>query len=118
MLMRIDNPEERSFYEKEAITNNWSLRELKRQFNSALYERLVLSRDKKGVKQLAEKGQLIETPQDSLKDPYVLEFVGLKENAKYSESELEQKLIDKLEHFLLELGKGVCFCWKTSSIYI
>ncbi len=109
MLMRIDNPEERSFYEKEAIANNWSLRELKRQFNSALYERLALSRDKKGVKQLAEKGQIIETPQDSLKDPYVLEFVGLKENSKYSETELEQKLIDRLEHFLLELGKGFAF---------
>ncbi len=109
MLMRIDNPEERSFYEKEAIENNWSLRELKRQFNSALYERLVLSRDKKGVKQLSEKGQIIETPQDSLKDPYVLEFVGLKEDVKYSENELEQKLIDKLEHFLLELGKGFAF---------
>jgi len=109
MLMRIENPEERSFYEKEAIANNWSLRELKRQFNSALYERLALSRDKKGVKQLAEKGQIIETPQDSLKDPYVLEFVGLKENSKYSETELEQKLIDRLEHFLLELGKGFAF---------
>ena len=109
MLMRIDDPQERSFYEKEAIINNWSLRELKRQFNSALYERLVLSRDKKGVKQLAEKGQIIETPQDSLKDPYVLEFVGLKENSKYNETELEQKLIDKLEHFLLELGKGFAF---------
>ncbi len=69
MLMRIDNPEERSFYEKEAIANNWSLRELKRQFNSALYERLALSRDKKGVKQLAEKGQIIETPQDKFKRP-------------------------------------------------
>ena len=109
MLMRIDNSEERSFYEKEAIENNWSLRELKRQFNSALYERLALSRDKKGVKQLAEKGQIIETPHDSLKDPYVLEFVGLKEDTKYSETELEQKLIDKLEHFLLELGKGFAF---------
>jgi len=109
LLMRIDNPEERSFYEKEAIANNWSLRELKRQFNSALFERLALSRDKKGVKELAEKGQIIETPQDSLKDPYVLEFIGLKENSKYSETELEQKLIDKLEQFLLELGKGFAF---------
>ena len=74
-LMRIDK-NERQFYEKEAIENNWSLRELKRQFNSALYERLVLSRDKKGVKELAEKGQKIENPKDSLKDPYVLEFLG------------------------------------------
>ncbi len=109
ILMRIDNLDERSFYEKEAVSNNWSLRELKRQFNSALFERLVLSRDKKGVKQLAEKGQIVETPQDSLKDPYVLEFVGLKENSEYSETDLEQKLIDKIEHFLLELGKGFAF---------
>ncbi len=109
LLMRISNPDERSFYEKEAISNNWSLRELKRQFNSALYERLILSRDKDAVKELAEKGQIIETPQDSLKDPYVLEFVGLREDSFYSETELEQKLIDKLEHFLLELGKGFTF---------
>jgi predicted nuclease of restriction endonuclease-like (RecB) superfamily len=108
-LMRIDNQDERKFYEKEAIENNWSLRELKRQFNSALYERLVLSRDKNGVKQLSEKGQIIEKPQDTLKDPYILEFVGLKESTRYNETELEQKLIDKLEHFLLELGKGFAF---------
>jgi predicted nuclease of restriction endonuclease-like (RecB) superfamily len=108
-LMRIENQDERKFYEKEAIENNWSLRELKRQFNSALYERLVLSRDKNGVKQLSEKGQIIEKPQDTLKDPYILEFVGLKESTRYNETELEQKLIDKLEHFLLELGKGFAF---------
>ncbi len=109
ILMRIDNEEERKFYEIEAIENNWSLKELKRQFNSALYERLVLSRDKKGVKDLSKKGQIVEKPEDTLKDPYILEFVGLPEETKYSESELEQKLIDKLEHFLLELGKGFTF---------
>ncbi|MBA7545583.1 putative nuclease YhcG [subsurface metagenome] len=103
-LIRINNLEERKFYEIEAIQNNWSLRELRRQFDSALYQRLVLSRDKKGVKKLSEKGQVIETPKDTLKDPYILEFIGLPENTKYSESQLEQKLIDKLEHFLLELG--------------
>ncbi len=108
-LMRIENKSERKFYEKESIENNWSLRELKRQFNSALYERLALSRDKKGIKELAEKGQIIEKPQDSLKDPYVLEFLDLPENYKYSENELEQQLIDKLQHFLLELGKGFTF---------
>ncbi len=109
ILMRIKNREERNFYEIEAIKNSWSLKELKRQYNSALYERLVLSRDKKGVKELAEKGQIIEKPEDVLKDPYVLEFVGLPEEEKYSESDLEQSLIDKLEHFLLELGKGFTF---------
>ncbi len=109
MLMRLDNIEERKFYEIEAFENNWSLRELQRQFDSALYERLVLSKDKEGVKKLSEEGQIIENPKDALKDPYILEFLGLPEKTKYSENELESKLIDKLEHFLLELGKGYTF---------
>jgi len=109
MLMRIDNVEERKFYEIETAENSWSLRELQRQFDTALYERLALSRDKDEVRKLSEKGLLIEKAQDSLMDPYVLEFLGLPEETKYSESELEQKLIDKLEHFLLELGKGYAF---------
>ncbi len=108
-LMRIDSIEERKFYEIEAIDNNWSLRELRRQFDASLYERLALSRNKNGIKELSEKGQVIENARDSLKDPYILEFIGLPETNKYSESELEQKLIDKLEHFLLELGKGFTF---------
>ena len=108
-LMRIENPAERSFYEIECATNNWSLKELKRQYDSALYERLALSRDKKGINQLAHQGQLIEKPTDMLKDPYVLEFLDLPEHSHYSESDLEQALIDKLEHFLLELGKGFTF---------
>ena len=108
-LMRIENEDERKFYEKEAYINNWSLRELQRQFDSALYERLVLSRDKKAVKELSEKGQIIEKPTDTIKDPYILEFIGLSENSKYSETELEQRIIDELEHFLLELGKGYAF---------
>lgn len=108
-LMRIDNPEERRFYEIEATENNWSLRELQRQFDSSLYERLALSRDKAGVKALAQKGQIIEKPEDMIKDPYVLEFVGLPELPQYNESELEQKLIDHLQTFLLELGKGFTF---------
>lgn len=108
-LIRIDNPEERRFYEIESIQNSWSLRELKRQFDSALFQRLALSRDKKGIKKLSQHGQIIEKPKDSLKDPYILEFIGLPENTKYSESQLEQHLIDKLEQFLLELGKGFTF---------
>lgn len=109
MLMRIDNVEERNFYEIETAQNSWSLRELQRQFDTSLYERLALSRNKNEVKKLSEKGLIIEKAQDSLKDPYVLEFLGLPEETKYSETELEQKLIDKLEHFLLELGKGYTF---------
>jgi len=108
-LTRIENKEERKFYEIECFENNWSLRELQRQFNSALYERLVLSRDKKKIQELSEKGLVIENPKDSLKDPYILEFIGLPESVSYSENELEQRLIDKLEHFLLELGKGYTF---------
>ena len=108
-LMRIDNPEERKFYEIESSQNNWSLRELKRQFDSALYERLSLSKDKEKVKSLAVQGQIIENPCDIVKDPYVLEFLGLPEKVYYSESELESRLIEKLENFLLELGKGYTF---------
>ena len=108
-LMRIDNPDERKFYEIESSQNNWSLRELKRQFDSALYERLSLSKDKEKVKSLAVQGQIIENPCDIVKDPYVLEFLGLPEKAYYSESELESRLIEKLENFLLELGKGYTF---------
>ena len=108
-LMRIDNPDERKFYEIEATSSNWSLRELKRQFDSALYERLSLSKDKEKVKLLAQQGQVIENPNDIVKDPYVLEFLGLPEKSYYSESELERRLIEKLENFLLELGKGYTF---------
>ncbi len=108
-LMRISNPEERRFYEIEAKDNNWSLRELQRQFDSSLYERLALSRDKEGVKALAHEGQVIDTPKDIVKDPYVLEFIGLPELPQYNESELEQRLIDNLQTFLLELGKGFTF---------
>jgi len=108
-LMKIDNQDERKFYEIEAKNNGWSLRELRRQFNTALFERLVLSRDKKSVKELSGKGQIVTKPIDTVKDPYILEFLGLPEESKYSETELEQKIIDKLEHFLLELGKGFTF---------
>lgn len=108
-LMRINDENERRFYEVESIKNNWSLRELKRQLNSALYTRLSISKDKNQILELATKGQIIEKPIDVIKDPYVLEFLGLEEKSSYSESELEQKLIDKLEHFLLELGTGFTF---------
>lgn len=108
-LMNINNRDERRFYEIESRQNQWSLSELKRQFNSGIYERLALSRDKKGVKSLADKGQIIGNPHDVLKDPYVLEFLGLDENTHYSESDLESAIIDKLEIFLLELGKGFLF---------
>lgn len=109
ILMRMDNLEERNFYEIEASKSNWSLRELRRQLDSALYERLALSRDKNAVKELSLKGQIIEKPVDVIKDPYVLEFLGLPERHKYSEYDLESEIINKLEMFLLELGKGFTF---------
>lgn len=109
ILMRIENEDERRFYEIEAQKNNWGVRELQRQFGSALFTRLALSRDKEKVKELSEKGLVIEQAKDVIKDPYVLEFLGLPEKASYSESEFEQQIIDKLEHFLLELGNGFTF---------
>ena len=105
-LMRISDPKERKFYEIEAANNNWSVKELNRQFDSALYQRLALSRDKDKILELSKKGQVVEKPEDILKDPYILEFTGLKELPEYSESRLEQSLIDELQSFLLELGKG------------
>lgn len=108
-LMRIDDENERKFYEIEALKNNWSVRELERQYDSALYTRLVLSRDKDKVKELSEKGLIIQKPKDMVKDPYILEFIGLPEHSSYSENQLEQQIINKLEHFLLELGNGFTF---------
>lgn len=117
-LMRISDPDERRFYEIEAANNNWSVRELNRQFDSALYQRLALSRDKEAVKELAIKGQTIKKPEDILKDPYVLEFTGLPELPQYTESKLEQRLIDELQTFLLELGKGFSFVGRQQRITI
>ena len=107
--MRIENPEERKFYELEATNNHWSLRELERQYDSSLYERLALSRNKDEIVKLSQKGQIIEKPQDLIKDPYILEFTGLPELSRYSEKKLETRLIDNLQMFLLELGKGFTF---------
>ena len=108
-LISLADKKERDFYEIEAFEQNWSLRELRRQFDSSLYERLALSRNKKEVKQLSRKGQIIEKPDDMLKNSYVLEFLGLDEKPGYSETDLETAIINKLESFLLELGKGFLF---------
>ena len=108
-LMRISNIEERHFYEIESVKNDWSLSELKRQYDSSLYERLALSKNKDEVMLLSQKGQIIEKPADAIKDPYVLEFLQLPELPVYSETELENKIIDHLQQFLLELGKGYTF---------
>jgi predicted nuclease of restriction endonuclease-like (RecB) superfamily len=108
-LMRVDKAGARAFYEIEAIDNSWSARELERQLNSLLYERLALSKDKKGVMRLALKGQTIQRPADVFKDPVVMEFLGLPASPRLVESNLEEALINNLQAFLLELGKGFAF---------
>lgn len=108
-LLRVENEIERQFYEVESYINQWKLKELERQYNSGLFERLALSRDKDSVLKLARKGQSVNRPEDVLKDPLVLEFLGLEENSHYSESELETAIINEIEKFMLELGKGFFF---------
>ena len=108
-LCRLKSSEERRFYEIEAAQNYWNLDELKRQFNAALYERLILSADKERVKELSTHGQIIKQPKDLIKDPYILEFLGLEDKPEYSETEFETAIINKIENFILELGKGFFF---------
>lgn len=106
------------FYAKQCEKESWSVRELKRQMKSCLFERLALSRDKEAVLALGKEGLEVATPQDIVKDPFVLEFVGIRENAVYKEGDLEQRLIDNLEDFLMELGKGFAFVGRQYRINI
>ncbi|MBP7611622.1 MAG: DUF1016 family protein [Paludibacter sp.] len=108
-LMRMNNENERQFYEVESFVNQWTLKELERQFNSGLFERLALSKNKEGILELAKKGQIIAKAQDVLKEPLILEFLGLEEKIEYSENELESAIINQIEKFILELGKGFFF---------
>ena len=108
-LLSIEDDLARGFYEKQCLSEKWSVRELRRQIDSALFHRIALSKDKKGVLELSVKGQIIEKNNDIVKDPFVLEFLKIPENRKYSEKELEQKIINNLQLFLLELGKGFAF---------
>ncbi len=108
-LLRVEDPLARRFYEIEAIKENWSVRSLNRQICSSLYERVALSKDKDKVIELSRKGNVITKPQDVLKEPYVLEFLGMKGYSVYTETELEQRLITHLQEFLLELGSGFAF---------
>lgn len=109
LLLRIENPQERSFYEIEAAQGQWSLSTLQRQYQSSLYERLALSRDKDAVLRLATHGHTLEHPADILKNPLTLEFLGMETQEAYSETDLEQAILSKIQHFLLELGKGFLF---------
>ena len=108
-LMRVENEEARQFYEQEAARNRWNKRQLERQINTLLFERLLKSRDKDGVLELANKGQVTEHPIDIIKDPYALEFLGLPESHRLLESDLETALTTHMQEFLLELGAGFAF---------
>lgn len=111
-LLSISDKDKRGFYEKEAINSNWSVREMKRQINTSLYERLLLSKgeiNKQEVLNLATKGIELAKPSDMIKDPYVFEFLGLPEDKPVMESDLEKALVEQIEKFLLELGRGFMF---------
>jgi predicted nuclease of restriction endonuclease-like (RecB) superfamily len=108
-LLRMEDRLKRAFYEIETLKNRWSVRELKRQIDSLLYERVGLSRDKEGVLALAKEGELISSPAELVRDPYVFEFLGLKKEGLYTEADLERGLLDHLQEFLLEMGRGFCF---------
>lgn len=108
-LLSIENDFARQFYEKQSLNDNWSIRELRRQINSALFQRIALTKNKEEILKLSKKGQLIEKPEDLVMDPYILEFLDISKNGPYTEKDLEQKIIDNLQMFLLELGKGFTF---------
>ena len=108
-LMRVENEEARQFYEQEAARNHWNKRQLERQINTLLFERLLKSRDKDSVLQLANEGQATEHPIDVIKDPYALEFLGLPESHRLLESDLETALTTHMQEFVLELGAGFAF---------
>lgn len=109
LLLKVEKEEARNFYMLETVKDNWSTRVLERQINSLLYERLALSKDREKVLELSTKGQVVQEPADIIKDPYVLEFLDLKESRNFLEKDLKHALIDKLQAFLLELGKGFSF---------
>lgn len=108
-LITIEDPLEREFYEKECIAENWGVKTLHRQMESGLFMRLAVSKDKQGVLMLAHKGQQVQTPEDVVKNTYTLEFLGIEDKKRYKEKDLEDKLIDNMQMFLLELGKGFTF---------
>ena len=117
-LVKIDNDLERSFYEKQSVLESWSTTELKRQKETALFLRLAISQDKEGILKLAEQGKIIEKPSDILRDPYVFEFLKIPEPYNISEKELETLLLDNLQTFLLELGKGLTFVGRQYRVMI
>lgn len=117
-LIKLDDDLERNFYERQTVNENWSVRELQRQIDSALFLRLAVSRDKEGILSLAQQGIEVQKPEDVIKSTYTLEFLNLLESSQYTESDLEQRLIDNLQKFLLELGKGFTFVGRQYKITI
>lgn len=117
-LIKIDDDLERSFYEKQAVSERWGVRTLKRQMDSALFLRLAVSRDKEGILSLAKEGIEVQKPEDVIKSTYTLEFLNLPELDQYTEGDLEQRIIDNLEKFLLELGKGFTFVGRQYKITV
>lgn len=117
-LLGVSNDTARKFYEKQSVLENWGYRELERQINSSLFERLALSKDKKGILQLSEKGHIVTDPTEAIKDPYVLDFLKIPQSHRMTEKALEQKIIDNLQLFLLELGKGFAFIGRQYKISI
>ena len=117
-LLKIDDPLERNFYQKECENAHWGVRELKRQMKSMLFQRLALSKNKDEVLKLAQDGQIIEKPEDILKQPYIFEFTGLPQLPVYQEGDLEAALVENLSHFLLELGKGFAYIGRQQNIHI
>lgn len=118
LLIQISDNDKREYYELETANNNWTGRELERQINSGLYERLLLSNDKKSVLEVARKERQPESPTEIIKDPMVLEFLGLKPDAAYYEKDLERALITNLQAFLLELGNGFSFVARQKRILL
>lgn len=117
-LIKLDDDLERSFYERQTVNENWSVRELQRQIDSSLFLRLAVSRDKEGILSLAQRGIEVQKPEDVIKSTYTLEFLNLPESSQYTESDLEQRLINNLQKFLLELGKGFTFVGRQYKITI
>lgn len=117
-LLKLDDALERSFYEQQTVKENWTVEELKRQKSNSLFHRLAVSKNKEEILKLAKKGQIVEKATDIIRDPMVLDFLGLPDNYDYKESELEQRILDNIQQFLLELGKGFAFVGKQYRIPI
>ncbi len=117
-LIQLDNEDKREYYLNEAVKNNWSSRQLERQIHSSLYERLLLSNDKKSVLAIARNEKLPEVPEEIIKDPMVLEFLGLRRETAYYEKDLEQAIISNLQDFLLELGNGFSFVARQKRLHL